>query len=331
MRWVSVPEELAPPYLLELAYSPPSLQDQFSQVLSAVAQGDLAVAADATLRAFRLAKAQRHRQGSALALVLRADVLRRLMRWEDSLDAIRNALHGLELDVSPVAHYNEAIAVYLEGVVHYTLRADEKALATFAYAQSALRESERHWAFEHNTARTSDCRNVIRWLTQLSAFQDPEETTDPVVMVMPVYEMANRTLIRTGAVALPPIELVIPREVVARYCPPGTLPLQLEALTFPSLRPDIQYAAIRIADTASIAGEVPFADVGKGDLLILEVTGSGPGSRDLVLTADQPFVRGSDGRVAFHPAPQGFSTGASGEVPALVGIPRVLIRSVEAQ
>jgi len=65
--------------------------------------------------------AQRDRYAGALAIVLRAEALGRVARREESLDAIRRALHRLELRVSLVARYNEGVAVYLAGVVHYVL------------------------------------------------------------------------------------------------------------------------------------------------------------------------------------------------------------------
>ncbi len=32
-------------------------------------------------------------------------------------------------------------------------------------------ESERHWSFEHNDARSSDCRNVVGWIGDLLTFR----------------------------------------------------------------------------------------------------------------------------------------------------------------
>lgn len=336
MRWVSLPAELATPHLLALPVGVHPIREPLERLLSDVAQADLARALDAAAHAFGAARERSDRYAGALALIARADVLRRLMRWEDGLDAIRLALRWLETDVAPVARYNEAIAVYVEAVIHYTLRADEKAAATFAYARNALEESERHWAFEHDTARVFDCRNVIRWMTQLATLP-VADLDESVVQVMPVYELANGTLVRTDAIALPPFQSMIPSEVVARYCPPGIRPLGLETVVFPSLRPDIQYAAIRIGDPGffslpgSIEGTPPFGEVKMGDVLIVEVTGSVSGSGELVLTSDHPFVRGSDGRVTFGPAPQSRDAGADGTAPGVMGIPRVLIRDVEAQ
>lgn len=63
---------------------------------------------------------------------------------------------------SPVARYDEGVAVYLEGVVHYVLRAEEKVAVTFAYAQGGLADSEHHWGFEHNDGRAVDCQDIIR-------------------------------------------------------------------------------------------------------------------------------------------------------------------------
>lgn len=323
MRWVSLPEELTALHLLDLSLGPPILRDALSRVHNALAAGDPGGALGATLRVSELALSQHDRYSGALAYAVRADLLRRMMRWEDSLDALRRSLHWLELSVSPVAHYNEAIAVYLEGVVHYVLHADEKASATFAYATASLEEAERHFGFEQNAARVSDCRNIIRWMSQLLTLQEGQTGVASLAMslTMPVYELANRVLIRTDAVVLPPFEIMIPHEVVARYCPSELVPLQMETVSFPSLRHDIQYAAIRLDDAPG------FRDAKRGDLLIIEVTGTGAASGELVLTEEQPFVRRSDGRVEFASAPRGVRSG--GAVPGLVGIPRALIRDGE--
>lgn len=330
MRWVSLPEELAIPHLLDLPLGPHPLHPSLARSRATLVQGAFDSALHAANQAFEIAKRQHDRYAGALSLILRAETLRRLMRWEESLDALRLALHWLELDVSPVARHNEAMAVYLEGVIHYTLRADEKVTATFAYAQSTLLESARYWDFEQHTRRAADCRNVIRWLAQLGELQGAD-LRDPLLLVMPAYELVSCTLVRTGAIALPPFRPMIPDKVVARYCPPEVAPLRLETVVFLDPSPERYYAAVRFTDNVCLTDVVGLGGICKGDLLILEVTGLGPGSGELVLTWDRTFVRSDAGHVAFHLAP-GTSDLASPSVGSgLMGIPRVLIKDLEAR
>jgi len=279
MLWISVPWELSPVHLLELQDVTPLLRDQFSRGAGLLGRGDLVPALTTVDQLSVVAAAQRDRYAGALALVLRAEVLRRMARYEESLDAIRRALHRLELRVSPVARYNEGVAVYLEGVVHYVLRAEGKVMATFSYAQEVLADSERHWGFEHNDVRAADCRDIIRWMRRLMELQ-AEVGFGDVAMVMPVYEFVNRTVVRTDAVVVHPLQIVIPDRVIAEYASPEIRLVQLDAVSLLSPHPQIEYAAIRITR------EEPGAGLGRdGDLLIVEITGSSSASGELTLTS----------------------------------------------
>ena len=320
MRWISLPEELAPPHLLDVRDTSPPLRDLFTQLGNHLTTGGLEPALTLSGRAFGIAKSRFDRYGQALALLYRAEACRRLERWEDGLDAIRSALHWLELQVAPVARYNEAIAVYLEGAIHFTLQSRERTSATFSYAQHVLAETERHWGFEQNTGRVADCRNLTQWI---SGLLDIEGTLPPhgMVAILPVYELVNRTPIRTDMVAIEAIEVMMPGEVLAQYLPSDVQPLQLGGLLFPCLRLPGQYVAIRISDSAAASGKGR-----QGDLLIVEVAGSVSSAGEIVLTSDRPFVRRADGRVEFLP----FSQDAMGPVQlserGMAGIARVLKR-----
>jgi hypothetical protein len=325
MLWVSVPWELASVHLLELQDVPPLLRDHFSHSAGLIERGQLVQALAAVDQLAEIAAAQRDRYTGALALVLRADVLRRMARWEGSLDAIRRALHRLELRVSPVARYNEGVAVYLEGVVHYMLRAEEKVVATFAYAQEVLADSERHWGFEHNDARAADCRDIVRWMRRLMELQ-AEVGFGDVAMVMPVYELVNRTVVRTDAAVVYPLQIMIPDRVVAEYSPPEVRPVQLDVISLLVPHPQTQYVAIRVPK------DEPGVGLGReGDLLIIEVTGSSSASGELILTSDKPFVRRQDGRVEFRSSARRNDLGADHARSGLMGIPRVLIRERGAE
>lgn len=321
MRWVSLPEELALPHLLEIRDYDISTVHRglLLQVVAHLREGQLETALDLSEQAYVATKEGRDRYGQSLVLVLQAELFRRLQRWENSLDAIRGALRWLELQGTPVARYNEAMAVYLEGIIHCTLRADEKVLETFAYAQEALVESERHWGFEQHDVRVADCRNVIRWMTGLLDLL-PTIRTDVTTLILPVYEFVNMTLIRTGVITLEPHQALVPSQVIAPYLPDHLIPVRLDTLSVLDIRPQTTYIAVRIPEDATVLSTGQ-----KGDLLIVEAATPQPSEGALTLTADKPFVRRRDGRIEFRPALRGAPQSTRG----WVGIPRILIRDRE--
>lgn len=323
MRWVSVPEELAVPHLLDVRELSSSYRDLFAQCTTQVVHGNTDVALDLAERCYEMGKQRRDYYSSALALVLQADVYRRLQRWEECLDVIRNALHWIELQVGSVARYNEAVAVYLEGLAHYTLRAEAKLSATFSYAQHSLGEGERHWAFEQNVSRVADCRNVLRWMRQLLDVGTTLRSDDPALIV-PVYEAVNRAVIRTEVFVIQPFEVMMPGEVMAHYLPPHYLPVQLDTLPFLCPRPNRHYVAIRLPEAGTVLRRAR-----KGDLLIVEVIRSRVSSSESHLSAAQPFIRRSDGRIEFRSALGEDAPGTGLVARGSIGIPRVLIREGE--
>lgn len=325
MRRIALSSELTIPHLLEWQDAQPVLRDHFAQLLLRLAQGDLMGSLELASQAYGVARQGLDRYGEALALVFRAEICRRLERWEDSLDAIRNALNWLELRVAPVAHYHEAIAVYLEGIVHFVLRSDAKVVETFTYSQSVLAESERHWGFEQNVGRVDDCRNVIRWMSQILEIQSALEPGDAVV-ILPVYELVNRTLVRTEAVALHSFQVTLPVEVVARYLPAGYRALQLDALSFLYVQSQAEYLAVRIPEDGAVLSQGR-----KGDLLVIEITAASHTDAGLVLTSDKPFFRRVDGRVEFRAVSRGSSRQAGFATTGQVGIPRILVREGDEQ
>jgi hypothetical protein len=352
MPWISLPNELALPHLLDLRGVPMPVRDHLAQLPVQFVQGDPEATLASAAHCYGIAKRGYDRYGQALALIFQAEAYRRLACWEDALDAIRHALRWLELQVAPVVRYNEALTVYLEGVIHFTLQSRDRTAQTFAYAQDILAESERTWGLEGHAGRVADCRNVVRWMAQLL---DVQESLQPhiCVAVMPVYEFVNRVLIRTDAFALRTSFLSLPAEALTPYLPPGpgpsrhkvpgdglyvlqeadahrpraeergqlVLPIGSAMLAFPYLDPARSYVAVRAP-----SDETLWDQGRKGDLLIIEVTGAGESADASSLTADVPFVRRADGRIAMR---SGFRDGTEALWPAdssFVGVPRLVIR-----
>jgi len=112
-------------------------------------------------------------------------------------------------------------------------------VATFANAQEALADSERHRRFEHNDARAADCRDIIQWMRRLMELQ-AEVGFGDVSMAMPVYEFVNRTVVCSDAVVVYPFQIMIPGRVVAGYASPEICPVQLDVVSFPYPHPHHQ-------------------------------------------------------------------------------------------
>ncbi len=254
MRWISLPDELSLSHLLDVRDVRQPNRDALVASLRQLQEGRPDLALLTMGRIFGQAKHLRDRYGQALALLGQAEAYRCLGRWEEGLDAIRTALHWLELQVAAVAHYNEAIAVYIEGVIHFALGARERMVETFTYAQHVLRESEHHWSFEHNDARSSDCRNVVGWIGDLL---DVHETLPSlgVMAVLPVYTIVEDSLVRTGAVAVESVRATLPSEVLLRYLPLGLQPGQTGDCGFPYLNPTSRYVAVRTTTHDTAPGE----------------------------------------------------------------------------
>lgn len=318
MRLVFVPTELTPRHLVALREIPTPLAEQLQETVGqSIDNGQYDEALAAAARVFTGARAARERHAAALALLYQAEALRRLQRWEEALDYTRRALTSLRAEVSQVAAYNKAVALYFEGLIHFVLRADDKALQVFVAAQDALVESERFWGFENNTRRVVDCRNLTRWMSnllELPSRMPPGE----LVLIVPVYELVNQTLVRISAMIVTPFQVMLPSEALGEYLPSNYIPLYIETLPFLQLRPDARYLALKIP----VDGEL-IRQSRAGDVLLMEAASPGLPTREVVLSQDAPFVRRTDGRILFGPyeqANEGF-----------VGIPRVLIREKEEE
>lgn len=313
MRQIYIPEELTLFGLLELREVPASLGSALiERGRESATEGHLEEALKATEGVMATASAQRQPAALTIAALYTAEILRRLQRWEEALETTLLALKGLRVQVSQVAGYNRAVAQSLEGLIHLTLRADDKARIAFAGAHDALADSERYWGFEKDHARVTDCRNCARWMSDLLNLL-PDLPPGDLTMIVPVYELVNQTPIRTGVLPVSPYQTAIPGHVLREYLPSHILPLEIDTLPFLQLRPDAHYVAIKLPKDHDYA-----AFSRAGDMLLLEVASPVPLTREVILSSDAPFVRRTDGRVEFRPRRQ--------ESERFVGIPRVLIR-----
>ncbi len=315
MRIVFVPVELTPRYLLAQREMPTFLAAQVHRtIIQNIDSGRYDEALAAAERIFPVAQIVRDPHAQALVLLYKAEALRRLERWEEALGHAQQALTWLRTEVTQVAAYNRAVALYFEGLFHFILRADDQVLRAFIAAQETLVESERFWGFEDNLARVGDCQSLYRWMSWLLELLLSTPSGD-WVMIVPVYEWIHQALTFVGALPVMPFQAQLPSEVLGAYLPPNYIPLNIEAVPFLHLRPDTHYLALKIARDGDLLSQSR-----AGDLLLVEAASPGP-PRDVVLTDDAPFVRRADGRIFFGPYEQ--------QNKGFTGIARILIRKEE--
>lgn len=312
MRLVSIPIGLTPHNLLALRGISTSLTDQLNITISqSIDSGRYEDALAAAERIFPTARSTRDQNAQALVYLYQAEVLHRMLRWEEALEHTQRALNWLHAEVTQVAGYNKAVALYFEGLLHFILRADAHALQAFNAAQEALVESERFWGFEKNIARSTNCRTLARWISKLQGLAS-DMPSGELVMIVPAYEMVNRTLVLIDALSITPFLVQLPRDAVDAYLPENYVPLNIEAVLFLQLWPDIHYLALKILHDGELVHQSQV-----GDMLLIEATSSVP-PQEVKLTRDMPFVRRTDGKIIFGPYEQ------QNEISS--GIPRILIR-----
>lgn len=315
MRIVFVPVELTPRYLTAQREIPTFLVEQVQRaILHNIDSGHYDEALTTAERIAPIVQSAHDAHAQALVLLYKAEALRRSQRYAEALEHTQQALILLRTEVTQVAAYNRAVALYFEGLLHFILRTDEHVLRAFIAAREALVESERFWGFENNRVRVGDCQNLRRWMSWLLELLLNTPPGD-WVMIVPVYEWIHQALTLAGALPVMPFQVQLPSEVLGAYLPPNYIPLNIDAVPFIQLRPDTHYLALKIARDGDLLSQSR-----GGDLLLIESASPGP-PRDIVLTDNIPFVRHADGQISFGPY------GERGQ--EFTGIARILIRKEE--
>jgi tetratricopeptide (TPR) repeat protein len=313
MRIVSIPVGFTPHHLLALRGISTFMADQLTGSLSqSIDRGCYEEAVETAKQIFPAARSAHDPNAQALVYLYQAEALYRLGCLEEALEHTQQALVWLRSEVTQVATYNQAVAFYFEGLLHFVLRADAQALYAFNAAQEALVPSERFWDFEKNAIRSTACRTLSRWMPRLANLR---ANTPPgeMVMVVPVYEMVNRTLTLVDALSVKPFLVQLPHDALATYLPRNYVPLEIEAVLFLQLWPDVHYLALKILRKSELVRESRV-----GDMLLIEATSSVPPKEVVTLTRDLPFVRRTDGQIIFGPYEQ--------QDEVFSGIPRLLIK-----
>ncbi|MBN1486383.1 MAG: hypothetical protein JW981_02000 [Anaerolineae bacterium] len=315
MRFICIPGELAPLYLLELRDVPQLLRDMLdNQARQHILAGQFEAALSFVERVFSISWSKGDRHTAALALLYKADLFRSLLRWEEALEACSRASDWLRMVVTPTARYNEAIAAYLEGILHFALRADIKATQSFVLALELLGASGYYWNFEGYDKRVIDCQHLSQWITDI---QDSQELPpDEFFVLVPVYELDNSHFARKDLIPIYPARISMPIEALCDDVESGNVPLNIDSLSLFEFRPQANYLIFR----ALLDGQW-VKESRAGDMLLVEVISPAFLVNEIVLTTDRPFVRRGDGRVLSRPVK---APGDSEWVPRV--IPRVLIR-----
>lgn len=312
MRIVFVPVGLTPCHLLALREMPVFLSDQLHGMISqSIAGGRYQDALAETERISHIARRARDPHAQALVCLYQAETLYRMFRWEEALEHTRQAVVWLRAAGTQVGVYNKAVALYLEGLLHFVLRADAYAVQAFTAAQEVLMESERFWGFEKNVARVIHCQTLTRWMSRLLELA-PGASSGEWVMIVPLYEPIHCTLTLVDALSIPPFLAQLPRETLNECLPVNYVPLEIEAIRFFQLWPDTSYLALKISRDGELVHQSR-----TGDVLLIEATSSVP-PEEVTLTHDMPFVRRADGQIVFGPYEQ--------QAEIFAGIPRILIK-----
>ncbi len=296
MRLVYVPEKLTFFDLLELREIPLLLGDKLQgDVRHDSDIGQLSAALTAADSLFSVAWNKHDRYTGAMILLYKAEILRRMQRWEEALEHVQRALNWLRPQITQVAAYNYAVALYFAGLIHFVLRAEDKAILAFMEAQEILVESERYWGFENNLQRVATCQDLAKWISHLLPLQ-LRQSSGEWELIVPVYELVNQTPVRTGATIVTPFHVLPPQAAMDQYLPANYKAVDIEALPFFRLRPNMHYLALRIP-----AGGEPSTQSWGGDVLLIETISTNLSTPETLLNRDISFVRRMDGRVLFGP------------------------------
>jgi tetratricopeptide (TPR) repeat protein len=297
---VFVPEELTPLYLLEFWETYPELKAWHKQVQQAFYEGRYEMALTLLDPALSYALSACDHSKAAILLLCKADLLRRLQCWGDALAHTQRALQEMRAAFSKIALYNRAVAYYWEGLLHYIIRADDRALQAFAEARKRLDDSERDLRQEKEWAhRVTGCKDLKEWIEQLLAKQ-PGSHLGEVAWLLPEYRLKKSTLRRITLYSLEPYYIQLPVALLAPYLPVGCSSVTSEDLVLPHLYPHFLYIALRITEDGEL-----LAHSREEDVLVLHVLTPAPSSAKLILSAQEPFVRHSNGEISFRPQQSG--------------------------
>ncbi len=188
MRYLFVPDELTVPGLWKPATfteeERQALQRQFDE--GALPQQAIGQALTSLAVRQEHAWKQRKRYTFAVYGLFRAELLRRQCRWGEALEELTRVIPWLETRNDIDARYDEALARYLQGLIHYRLHADAEAKASLLQAARYIRQCQEDWHFRAENEKFAIGERLLRWIEALLAAQ---EETPPLARraIVPLY------------------------------------------------------------------------------------------------------------------------------------------------
>lgn len=317
MRRICVPPSLMPLQLAEFQDLPATLRKMLALD---VPLNPKLLAFDEALaiaeNALTVVRNQRDRNSEALINLYSADLFWRSERWLEALEMASAAASWFKLQSSPIARYNEAIAVYFNGLLHFCLHADTRAMPLFMEAQSQLEESRQYWSVHTGREYFEACDITSQWIGALV----PLRTKTPPgshTLIIPVYPYHNRTasvIIEAVAITLDALQTPVGLLDFNYLAMPDWIPLEVGKLSLLDVRPGTVYFGVRLDED-----ETWLPDGKAGDIVVVEALLPLALANDQALGGSvQTFTRQTDGTFMLR-EPQQRGQG-------FVGIPRLLLR-----
>ena len=316
MRHICVPPSLMPLQLAEFQDLPATLRKMLA--LDVPLDPKLLIFDEALAtaeNALTAVRNQRDRNSEALINLYCADLLWRSERWLEALEMATAAASWFKLQSNPIARYNEAIAVYFNGLLHFCLHADARAIPLLMEAQSQFEESRKYWSVHTGREYFEACGMANQWIAALIPLR-MKTPPGSHTLIIPIYPYRNRTshtTIEALAVALDTLQT--PVGLNLNYLAmPDWIPLEVGRLSLLDVRPGIAYFGIRLDEDQAL---LPDSKV--GDIAIVEALSPLALADDQAIGGSvQTFTRQTDGAFVLRD-PQQHGQG-------FVGVPRLLLR-----
>ncbi len=316
MRRICVPPSLMPLQLAEFQDLPATLRKMLA--LDVPLNPRLLVFDEALAtaeNALTAVRNQRDRNSEALINLYCADLLWRSERWLEALEMATAAAGWFKLQSNPIARYNEAIAVYFSGLLHFCLHADARAIPLLMETQSQFEESRQYWSVHTGRDYFEACSMTSQWIAALIPLR-MKTPPGSHTLIIPVYPYRNRTphtAIEALAVTLDALQAPVGLDF-NYLAMPDWIPLEVGKLSLLNVRPGIAYFGVRLEEDETL---LPDSEV--GDIVIVEALSPLALANDQAIGGSvQIFTRQTDGTFVLRD-PQQHGQG-------FVGIPRLLLR-----
>ncbi len=218
MRYLFLPEELTVLQLLPLDTLAVEPRAEMEAVLEQIIRGEMEEALERLSRQQEKAWGQRRRYLFALNGLYRAELLRRQCRWEMALQEMERVLPWLSTRSDTDARYDEAVALYLQGLIYYRLHTDDKAQDCFLTAIAHIRRCMEDWSYRLEDEKLELGRRLVHWMERLL---EAQPQTPPLARkaIVPLY-IPPPPVLRFDLLILPLYEGEGKQGQTTMYCRP---------------------------------------------------------------------------------------------------------------